>query len=485
MGLGSAQMGLGLYPAALQSYGKAESLAPDDVQILTNKARALSATGELTEALKCLDRALQISPDNAEAMINRGDVLTDLHRPEDAIIEYRRALTEDPENASAMCNLGNALLEAGDPVEALSACAQAITLDPGLPDALQNYGNALRDLKRFPEALEYYERARKLAPDRPDPYWNESLCRLLLGDLENGWRHYDRGWNNGQRGKRKPQFGKPTWNGTRFSGTLLAWGEQGIGDQILHCSMLDDLRQRVRRLVVAVDPRLLPLMHRSFPNIEFIALSDILRFDDFDAQLSLGDLGAFFRRSWSEFPERTAFLKADSERTRQLRSSLSAERQLVCGISWRSSNARMGKFKSAVLKDFVTVLATAGVTGVDLQYGDTSAERAALQRETGLELAHLDNIDTFNDIDGLAALISACDMVISVSNTTVHLSGALGVPTTVMLPHALGRLWYWHENKDHSPWYPSCRLLHQPANGDWASVLNVVSDTVRSAVAKR
>jgi hypothetical protein len=72
-----------------------------------------------------------------------------------------------------------------------------------------------------------------------------------------------------------------------------------------------------------------------------------------------------------------------------------------------------------------------------------------------------------------------------VSNTTVQLSGALGVPTTVMLPHALGRLWYWHENKDHSPWYPSCRLLHQPASGDWSSVLNLVSDTVRSAAATR
>jgi ADP-heptose:LPS heptosyltransferase len=83
----------------------------------------------------------------------------------------------------------------------------------------------------------------------------------------------------------------------------------------------------------------------------------------------------------------------------------------------------------------------------------------------------VDAVDNFNDIDGVAALIDACDLVITVSNTTAHLAGALGKRVFVMLPYAQGRLWYWHEGRADSPWYPSARLLRQPAMGDWASVI--------------
>jgi hypothetical protein len=41
-----------------------------------------------------------------------------------------------------------------------------------------------------------------------------------------------------------------------------------------------------------------------------------------------------------------------------------------------------------------------------------------------------------------------------------------------MLPYALGRIWYWHEKGDYSPWYPSCRLLRQKTAGEWGPVLD-------------
>ena len=61
-----------------------------------------------------------------------------------------------------------------------------------------------------------------------------------------------------------------------------------------------------------------------------------------------------------------------------------------------------------------------------MQYGDTSEERAALERTTGLVVSRLEDIDNTNDLDGLAALMGACDAVVTVSNTTAHLAGALG-----------------------------------------------------------
>jgi tetratricopeptide (TPR) repeat protein len=484
MNRGNAEAGLKLLPQALASYDRALEIAPDYADALVNRASALALSHRQGEALDDLQRALEIVPDHAEARINRAGVLVDLHRSEEALADYQRCLEHEPENAKILSSLGNALLEAGKVQEALAACERAIALDPGYADAFQNRGNALRDLRRYPEALQDYARAQALAPAQPGAYWNEALCRLLVGDFEHGWTHYARGWDAGQRG-RHPSFAQPAWNGAYVDGTLLAWGEQGIGDQILHCGMLDRLRAFARHLVVAVDPRLIPLFKRSFADIEFVSLADLGKTAGFAAQVALGDLGACFRRQPEHFPgNRNAYLCADSTRAGKLRQRLKGDGKFRCGISWRSANSRLGKFKSLALADFADVISIPGVQCVDLQYGDTGEERLALKKSRGLEVIHVDDIDNFRDIDGFAALIDACDMVVSVSNTTVHLAGALGKPTAVLLPYAQGRIWYWHEGGETSPWYPACRLYRQPAIGEWGQVMTAVAAAVRRASAE-
>src|SRR5262249_33289234 len=91
---------------------------------------------------------------------------------------------------------------------------------------------------------------------------------------------------------------------------------------------------------------------------------------------------------------------------------------------------------------------------------------------------HLDDVDNTKDIDGLAALISACDAVATVSNTTVHLAGGLGVQTWVWLPHSNGRMWYWFENREDSPWYPSIRLKRQVSGQSWSQLIRLHVDEI-------
>ncbi len=84
-------------------------------------------------------------------------------------------------------------------------------------------------------------------------------------------------------------------------------------------------------------------------------------------------------------------------------------------------------------------------------------------------------------MEGLAAQVSALDLVISVSNTTVHLAGGLGVPTWVLAPTGGGSLWYWFEAQapaglgpQTSPWYPHLRVFHQDRPGAWGPLLHRV-----------
>jgi ADP-heptose:LPS heptosyltransferase len=93
-----------------------------------------------------------------------------------------------------------------------------------------------------------------------------------------------------------------------------------------------------------------------------------------------------------------------------------------------------------------------------------------------------DQITPFEDT---AAAIALMDVVISSDTAMVHLAGALGRPTWILLPHLPD--WRWRLDGDRSPWYPAARLFRQPRAGDWASVIAQVTEDLsrelgRSAV---
>ena len=110
-------------------------------------------------------------------------------------------------------------------------------------------------------------------------------------------------------------------------------------------------------------------------------------------------------------------------------------------------NDDLGEHKSLSLKKLEKLLKLKDITFVDLQYGDTRKERQSFYKKYGINLIKIKEIDNYDDIEGLAALIDACDFVVTVSNTTAHIAGAIGKQTYLMLPKGKGKLWYWSKRK--------------------------------------
>ena len=73
-------------------------------------------------------------------------------------------------------------------------------------------------------------------------------------------------------------------------------------------------------------------------------------------------------------------------------------------------------------------------------------------------------VDNREDLDGLAALIEACDEVVSIGNATAHLAGALGKRTTVLLPEAPS--WRWLAQGETTPWYGNVGLLRSGSSAE-------------------
>ena len=80
--------------------------------------------------------------------------------------------------------------------------------------------------------------------------------------------------------------------------------------------------------------------------------------------------------------------------------------KFVCGISWTSNKKDIGVAKSLNLIDLSPLLSIANVEFVSLQYGSTKDEIELVEKNIGRKIHTIDDLDIFNDIDGLTSLIS-------------------------------------------------------------------------------
>jgi hypothetical protein len=268
---------------------------------------------------------------------------------------------------------------------------------------------------------------------------------------------------------------KPTWKGDHSPGRLLIWAEQGIGDQILYGSMFNELNSLPQENIIFLNSKLIPIFRRSFPKFIFLEGDEVYREDLYDEQIAIGSLGQFFRKELGDF-KNTAYpyLIDDPIKTQRIKSSPPFSNQKTCGISWRSANQKLGKDKSVSLEDLLPILSTDAMQFVNLQYGDTAEEVASLQEKHQQSLYSVPEIDIFNDIDGVLSIISACDLIITTSNSTAHLAGALGKETLLLTPYSVGKFWYWHDIDGVSLWYPSVRVFPQTTQGEWADPINAI-----------
>jgi ADP-heptose:LPS heptosyltransferase len=185
----------------------------------------------------------------------------------------------------------------------------------------------------------------------------------------------------------------------------------------------------------------------------------------------MGSLGRFFRRDFRDGQRYSEhFLLPDKALVETYRSRLQ-KGKIVCGLTWTSSNSQTGSSKSIGLEKLRPLLNLPNVQFVNLQYGDTIEERQTSFEATGVDILNFEEVDNLTDIDKLGALISACDVVLSVSNSTAHLAAAIGKPTIILLAHHTP-LWYWHLGQESSPWYPTVSLVRQTTAGCWEEALS-------------
>lgn len=384
-------------------------------------------------AFNIFQRCAQLRPDQSEIWSNMGMCLEELD-PDRAILMFKQALDLKPDNAHGWANLGLMHLLIGDPVAGVAFSQEALKHDPALRAAKHNKG----------------------------------LCQLMLRDFKEGWANYFD--TLGVKHREARDYGVPDWDG-KTKGTVVVYGEQGVGDEVMFASCIPDLIDSGMSVVIDCDKRLESLFKRSFDcpvyGTRFETETPLVDEHKLDFQCAIGQLPHFYRNEEDDFPG-TPYLNPDPDQMLMYEALLGSFKGEKIGLAWNGGLRNTGQKNRSFTLEEMSPLMDPKNTYISLDY-----------KEPDLIELNQYNVKSYpsvtgkgQDIGELAALISQLDCVITCCTTVVYIAGALGVPCYVMVPSRCG---YRYHIEGGFPWFKSVQLFRQTGDG-WGTVCNQIKN---------
>jgi tetratricopeptide (TPR) repeat protein len=486
---------LGETLAQLKRITELEALVEDQIlrspgpHIWNILAIHLKTAGQREKAADLWRQAARQYPNVSIIAYNLGHLLNELSYAEEAERHLRRAIVLDGHYARAWNALAVSLEIQHRYDEAILALDSATMLNPRMASAWLNKGIALRATNDFAAAIENFRKAITIDKNHAVAHQNLAYTLLFVGEIEQGFKEYDWRWHVPDFPSTKRLYKHPVWDGRSLPQEgLVVWMEQGMGDEVMFSWYLPLVRQRVKRLIVDCDPRLIPIFERSFPSIEYVA-RDITTLNprtieaDIKFKAPAGHLPKFYfaethaaiRETWDyagkAYTRAPAYLKADPVRQaywRQLLRDRFGDKFIV-GISWRSAvRTRMRDMQYPELEQIAGLLGH-DVVAVNCQYSWKDEELAQLEqhgRDRGFTFFHPPGIDLKDDLDDVFALASVLDLVISPLISLPWMAGAVGTPCWVLRTNETSRIWQ-QLGTPYVPWAPSIRLFFRHPLESW------------------
>jgi tetratricopeptide (TPR) repeat protein len=460
--------------------------------------------GNLALEMRMLDAALslftltcQMRPDDPTGPNNVATVLREMERFDEAITVLREAIQRF-QSVPALWNTLGAVVAARDGIDAgLPFYEEALRLNPRQANVWSNLAKALEAANRLEEAVDAGRKAIAIAPESTEAHYAMGVALLSLGRLPEGWEEYE--WRQHWRRPASLRYALDCkrWDGTPLDGqSLVVCPEQGVGDELLFATCIPDIVHLTDRLYIGCDRRLISLYERSFPGAVVGAYRDLFhnaqRYRDLpfireqglvpDRYIEVGSLFQHVRQDIQDFPERkNGYLVPDPQRVAHWTRELAALGPgLKVGIGWESmlrDNERNKHYVS--LDQWKDILEVPGVTFVNLQHGDVEEQLQTVENTFNISIHRPRGIHLKDDLDDLAALTQAVDLVVCPSIAISCM--ALGVGTELWLLARKAPWWHFGQNgpTDSTPIGKS-RLFTYDEQDSWEPALLAAGKALRA-----
>ncbi|ADE13582.1 hypothetical protein Nhal_0392 [Nitrosococcus halophilus Nc 4] len=286
---------------------------------------------------------------------------------------------------------------------------------------------------------------------------------------------------------------------------ILVFSIGGVGDQIRLLSILPDLLRHLqpRQTTVTCDPRLASLLEHSIPGIRTIAVTEYrgvaseaiflernnvpnhsaVRMvnneaykaaEDHDLVLNIIEFFRTLRPSVDSFKDSSHYLRPRSRLKNKWRARIHAlGAKPKIGFSWRSGLMTMSRWHEYTrLIDWIELLLREDIEIVNLQYDLSSDERRLLGKLRPEALNRWPDLDLKNDLEDLAALSSALDVVIGPCTTITELAAAAGASVIYTATNAGGN-WRTREPEGTDLFFPNMKMVFPQTPGSKEELVKI------------
>ena len=427
------------------------------------------------------ERSLKEDPNNMLAIGNYGQLLVSQKQFKRALPFCKKVSIDQPKHEGYLLNLVSCLADSDKFNECIDVIEEFIKINekPSI-NVLLALSSVYRAYLRPEKSLKILEKLRNEYSDNPeieraiadayaeiDPLiarkefekavnnskkpiplkWNWSFVELRLENFNKGWQLYENGLDEkvGKVGRPLPAVMRQFKLITKLEDldknkyTLLAC-EQGIGDQILFLSSLDEIIKNIDKPILIAEERMIKILQRSFPKVEVktygFANSLSAQLDRINGVFPIGSLMKYCRNNSQEFiKNQKKYININEEKKDKYKKIIKEKvgNKKLIGVSWSGGHwDRQKRAKSIEFTELIEIIEGRNEIFISLQYGDIS-EYKKIVNEKKLPIVFIDGIDFRTQIDDWIALAGICDEIISVSTALVHFAGAAEMKVKLLL----------------------------------------------------
>jgi hypothetical protein len=200
----------------------------------------------------------------------------------------------------------------------------------------------------------------------------------------------------------KRTFNKPKWKGEDLKGKIiLVWGEQGIGDEIIFSTCINDLINENCQIIIECQKRLVKPFARSFPS-NLVRESSFNKnspfsaeYNDYDFHIPMGSLMSFYRNDINSFKKSSPYIIVESNIASEFENRLvNSNKKLRVGISWRSGLMIAERNMSYTsLLDWGSIFNLKDIDFINLQYGDCESELKEAEEKFNIQILRWPDLD--------------------------------------------------------------------------------------------
>ena len=494
-------------------YQQACQEQPQSAQAWQGLAIASLQLERFGEALKAASTALSLDPrwtqaplalSQAHAGLGQQAATRDQWR--EAAMRFAAALQHQPGIGAWESNLAVALKHQQQLPEALEHAQLAVALLPSAAEAHNTLATVLQELQELERAQQHYAIALQLEPDHNQALSNLGTLQhqrgkldqaeisyrshlqrhagdvrtrvnlagnlLLRGQHEEGWHHYEARLEQSSGIMQLPS-GLERWQGQKERcQQLVLVHEQGYGDAFQFLRYGPSMRAFAGTITYQGPAKLHELALQcglvdacveeghgwQTPHEHTIRWEALL-----SLPLRLGATPA-------EPLCREPYLCANPERVAHWKRVLQGRGPLI-GLHWQGNpehEITISRGRSFPLESLAPLAGCSDARWLSLQKGPGSEQLTQCSfREHFCPQQPL--VDATWSFSETAAILEACDLVITSDSGLAHLAADLGRPTWILLMHIPE--WRWGLEGHSTAWYPSARLWRQSERGNWAGVV--------------